>query len=391
MTLTTAPDPTQPDPDWEGPEPETAIVPAHEAEAITRWEALAHRITQLSHEAEGKVFHYRVPVDAKACRSYIASLRRVNGAIDRAHQDAKRVHLERGREVDRTSRTLKEAVQGLIKPHQDELDRIAAEKEFRIAQHRAVLDRIAALPEGVTTSAEADDRLQQLAAIDTSGLEEFRAAGEARHADAQSKLLELRDTLRQREADQAELEALRAERAAREQADRDERIRQEAVEAERRQAAEAAQRAEAARQAEQERQRLEAEEQAKKEREQADARERAEIERQARERAEFERREQDALAAAENARLAQERAEKREREAVAAQEQAKRAEKARQAAEALRIQQAEEAQRLRRDALRQKLADVIEGLQRQHGPLELAECIISGELHPAITVDWSKA
>jgi hypothetical protein len=34
---------------------------------------------------------------------------------------------------------------------------------------------------------------------------------------------------------------------------------------------------------------------------------------------------------------------------------------------------------------------VIEGLQRQHGPLELAECIISGELHPAITVDWSKA
>jgi len=339
---TTAPDPTQPDPDWEGPEPETAIVPAHEAEAITRWEALAHRITQLSHEAEGKVFHYRVPVDAKACRSYIASLRRVNGAIDRAHQDAKRVHLERGREVDRTSRTLKEAVQGLIKPHQDELDKIAAEEKFRIAQHRAVLDRIAALPEGVTTSAEADDRLQQLAAIDTSGLEEFRAAGEARAALASTPRFHA--AAAKATAVTACWTAFRAVQEMR-----------------------------------------------FAEREQADARERAEIERQARERAEFERREQDALAAAENARLAQERAEKREREAVAAQEQAKRAEKARQAAEALRIQQAEEAQRLRRDALRQKLADVIEGLQRQHGPLELAECIISGELHPAITVDWSKA
>jgi hypothetical protein len=55
------------------------------------------------------------------------------------------------------------------------------------------------------------------------------------------------------------------------------------------------------------------------------------------------------------------------------------------------IQQAEEAQRLRRNVLREQLADVIEDLQRQHGPLELAECIISGKLHHAITIDWSKA
>ena len=234
MTLSTAPDPTQPGPDWEGPEPETAIVPAHEAEAITRWEALAHQIAQASQEAEGKVFHYRTPADNKAARSYIASLRRLKGNIERARKDAKAVHLERGREVDNTAKTLEGAVQGLIDPHQDELDKIAAEEKFRIAQHRAVLDRIAALPEGVTTGDEADDRLLLLASIDTTSLEEFRTAGEARHADAQTKLLTLRDTLRQREADQAELEALRAERAAREQADRDERIRQEAVEAERR-------------------------------------------------------------------------------------------------------------------------------------------------------------
>ena len=363
--MTYTPDPTQPGPDWEGPEPETAIIPAHEAEAITRWEALAHRITQLSQEAEGKVFHYRVPVDAKACRSYIASLRRVNGAIDRAHQDAKRVHLERGREVDRTSRTLKEVVQGLIKPHQDELDKIAAEEEFRVAQHRAVLDRIAALPEGVTTSDEADDRLLLLASLDTTSLEEFRTAGEARHAEAQTRLLELRDTLRQQEADQAELEALRAERAAREQAERDERIRQEAVEAERQQAAEAAQRAEAERQAEQKRQHQEAEEQANREREKARA----------------------AHAAAEAARQAQEAAEQREREARAAAEAAQRAEEARQAVEAARVKQAEEAQLRRRDALRQELADAI----ALHGSATLPDLIISGKLHPAITIDWSRA
>ena len=363
MTLTTAPDPTQPSPDWEKPEPETAIVPAHEAEAITRWEALAHQIAQATQKAEGRVFHYRTPADNKAARSYIASLRRLKGSIERVRKDAKAVHLERGREVDSTAKTLEAAVQGLIEPHQRELDAIAAEEEFRIAQHRAVLDRIAAMAEGVTTSAEADNRLLLLSEIATSDLEDFRTAGEARHAEAQARLLELRDALRQQEADQAELEALRAERAAREQAERDERIRQEAIDAERRQAAEAAQRAETERQ----------------------ARERAEIERQARERAELERREQDALAAAENARLAQERAEKREREAVAAREQAQRAEEARQAAEVLRIQQAEEAQRLRRDALRQQLADVIS----LHGAAALPDLIISGKLHPAITIDWN--
>jgi hypothetical protein len=370
MTLTTAPDPTQPGPDWEGPEPETAaLVSVAKPEAITPWEALAHQIAQASQQAETKKFDYRTPVDNKAARAWIAHLRRLAGSIERHRKDAKAVHLERGRAVDNTAKALDEAVRGLIEPHARELDKIAAEEEFRIAQHRAVLDRIAALPEGVTTSAEAEARLQQLAAIDTSVLEDFRTAGEARHADAQTKLLELRDTLRQQEADQAELEALRAERAAREQAERDERIRQEAIEAERRQAAEAAQRAEAERQ----------------------ARERAEIERQAREQAEAQRREQAAIAAAEAARQAQEAAEQREREAVATAEAARAAEEARQAAEALRIQQAEEAQRLRRDALCQELADVIGGLQWPQAPLELAECIISGKLHPAITIDWSKA
>jgi hypothetical protein len=366
MTLTTAPDPTQPGPDWEGPGPETGtLVPAHEVEAITKWEALAHRITKASQEAEGKVFHYRTPSDNEAARSYIASLRRLKGDIERARQDAKDVHLQRGREVDSAAKALRESVQGLIDPHQDELDKIAAEEKFRIAQHRAVLDRIAALPEGVTTGDEADDRLLLLASIDTTSLEEFRTAGEARHADAQTKLLTLRDTLRQREADQAELEALRAERAAREQADRDERIRQEAVEAERRNT----EANRLAREVEAERQRLEAEEQASKERERAAARE------------------AEALAAAETARQAQEAAEQREREARAAAEAAQRAEEARQAMEAARVKQAEEAQLRRRDALRQELADVI----ALHGAAALPDLIISGKLHPAITIDWSRA
>lgn len=303
--------------------PETAIVPAAEAEAITRWEALAHQIAQASQDAEGRTFLYREPSDNKAARSYIAGLRRLRGSIERARKDAKAVHLERGRAVDSTAKALAEAVDGLIEPHQRELDAIAAEEQFRIAQHRATLDRIAAMSEGVATSAEADARLQQLAAIDTSGLEEFRTAGEARHAEATERLLELLDTLRQQEAERAELEALRAERAAREQA-------------------------------------------------------------------EAERRERDAIAAAEAARQAQAAAEERERQARAAAEAAQRAEADRQEEEARRQQQAAEAERLRRDAFTQHLADLIEEA-RDAGSLELAELIIAGQLHPAITIDWTKA
>jgi hypothetical protein len=102
----------------------------------------------------------------------------------------------------------------------------------------------------VTTSAEAQERLLELTAIDVEGLEEFSKAGANHQAEASEKLQQILDELRIREAELAELEALRAEKAAQQEAERIERIRQEvaaealavAAEAERR-AQEAEQRA----------------------------------------------------------------------------------------------------------------------------------------------------
>lgn len=318
---------------------QTAIVPAEETSAISRWEALAHDIAIASEQAEAKVFDYRSEYDNKAARSWVAQLRRLKGSIERARKDAKAVHLQRGREVDETAKTLESAVAALIEPHQLALDAIVAEEQARIHGHQMVLQRIQQLTENIIDSATADARLAELRTIDTSGLEEFRAAGEARHADAEALLLELGDRLRQQEADQRELEALRAERAAREEEERRERDRQAAIAEERR--------------------RQEAERQAAAE---------AAARREAEQRAQLE-------AAQRAAAEAEQRA-----AAAAAREQA------RLDAERERLAREDEARRTRQTALEAQLLEVLRPLNRQ----QVAAAIASGTLHPAVAIDWSR-
>lgn len=220
--------------------PETiSIEVQQQAEAISKFEALQHEIAIAAEESLTKQFDYESKQGNKQARSWIAELRKIKASIERARKAAKDVHLQRGRAVDAAAKELEKDVLVLIEPHDKEIRAIEAREEARVAAHRAVLDGIAQLTEGVTTSAEAQERLLELAAIDIESLEEFSKAGANRQAEAAEKLKELWDELRIKEAEQAELEALRAEKAAREEAERIERIRQEV-------AAEAEQRAEEA-------------------------------------------------------------------------------------------------------------------------------------------------
>jgi hypothetical protein len=337
--------------------PDGAIVPAGETTAISRWEAIACDIAIAEEAAATKRFDYRDDWDNKAARSYVHSLRLLKGKIERARKDAKAVHLERGRAVDEKAKLLEASVQGLIEPHETAIKAIEAEEQARIDAHRAVIDRITALVDAATAEGEAgiidvDTRLAELAAIDTSALEEFAQAGLNRQAEAIEQLGLLRDKLEAQEAQRIELEALRAQAAAREDADRIAR----AVEADR-----------LAREQEAERQRLEVQEQARKEREAAAARE------------------AQALAQVEIARRAQEDAERlareaAEREEARAKQEAEVAEQLRQAAV-----KAEEAKQQRRDSLEQALIDLLVTM----GPADAARAITDGTLHPAVKVDWT--
>jgi len=335
---------------------QAAIVPTAEAQAISRWDAIACDIAIAEEAAATKQFDYRDKWDNKEARSYIHGLRGLKGKIERARKDAKAVHLERGKAVDANAKLLEAAVQGLIEPHETAINAIEAEEQARIDAHRAVLDRIAALVEGVETAADAAARLMELQTIDPTTLEEFSEAGANRWAEALERLQTLFDTLAAQEAERLELEALRAEKAAREEAERIAQIQREAVEAERLRL-----------EGETERKRLEAEEQARQERQAAAARE------------------AQALAQVEVARRAQEEAERRaqeaaEREQVRAKQEAEAAEQLRQAAA-----KAEEARQQRRDAFVAAITATLTTMD----PGTAAAAIADGELHPAVQVDWS--
>jgi hypothetical protein len=337
--------------------PDGAIVPAGETTAISRWEALAFRIAEAEEKAPSKRFDYRDKWENKAARSWVNELRGIKGSIERCRKEAKAVHLERGKAVDDSAKLLESAVQGLIEPHETAIKAIEAEEQARIDAHRAVLDRIAVLAdaagaEGGDGIVDVDARLAELAAIDTSTLEEFAQAGLNRQAEAIEQLGLLRDKLEAQESQRIELEALRAQAAAREDADRIAR----AVEGDR-----------LAREQEAERQRLEVQEQARKEREAAAVRE------------------AQALAQVEVARRAQEEAERRaqeaaEREQVRLNLEAEAAEQLRQAAA-----KAEDAKQQRRDGLEQALIDLLITM----GPADAARAIADGTLHPAVKVDWA--
>jgi len=348
--------------------PGGAIVPAGETTAISRWEALALRIAEAEEESPAKQFNYRDKWGNKAARSWVNELRGIKGSIERCRKEAKAVHLERGRAVDDNAKLMESAVQGLIEPHETAIKAIEAEEQARIDAHRAVLDRIAVLAdaagaEGGDGIVDVDARLAELAAIDTSTLEEFAQAGLNRQAEAIEQLGLLRDKLEAQEAQRIELESLRAQAAAREDADRIARAQQEAVEADR-----------LAREAETERQRLAAEEQAHKEREAIAVRE------------------AQALAQVEAARLAQEEAERRlaeeveARKAQAAAEDERLEREAKEARDAAALRDTAIAkQRELRESLVVELAEALATMI----PETAATAIVDGTLHSAVQIDWS--
>jgi hypothetical protein len=291
-----------------------AIAVDQQTQAISRFEALSHEIEIAMQESLEKRFNYESKDGNKLARSWVSRLRRIKGSIERARKDAKAVHIERGKNVDAAAKSLELAVQELIDPHEREIKAIEGREQARIDAHRAVLDRILQLTEGIATSSEAQERLLELSAIDVSKLEEFAQAGANRQAEAGEKLRAIWEELVIRESEQAELEALRKEKAEREEAEKNERIQLEVA--------------------------------------------------------------ADAIAVAEAAEKRAKEAEQRAAEAEALISK-KEAETAIAEIEALS----------NRDALISAIAEAMAGMNR----LKIAEAIIDGKLHPAVSIDWSKA
>lgn len=271
------------------------------------------QLTKLREENKHAVFNYESPKGNKEARSHVYKLRQSKSAVERARKEEKQASLEYGRKVDAEAKDIISELDEMIEVHAAPLREIEEREKQRIANHEANLQEIRQAGE-YTSGNWSDipleamkDRLREIEDEDISPerWEEFSVEA-AQEKDKAIRLM--RDAIARREkhdAEQAELERLRKEKAEREKKEHEERIAREAEERARREAEERAQR-----------EREEAERKAKAEKEAAERRElelKLAAEKAQREREEAQRR-ADAAAKETEERLRRETEEARRKE-----------------------------------------------------------------------------
>lgn len=270
-----------------------------EQQGLAVYEEFRAQLGELEQWNSTQVFDYEDPVGNKEARSHIHKLRQTKGAVEKVRKAEKQEVLERGRRIDGEAREITERLDAMIAAHKAPLDAIEEREAMRQAHHERNLEHLRELGTPSNEPMSANDirrRLHELEGVVVNEVwEEYEPEAAKLKAAGLETLAEWLQRQEKHEAEQAELERLRAEKAEREQAERDERIRQEA--------ATRAQR--------------EAEERAEREREEAACREKEATER-------AERAERQAAEAAERGREEERRRHQEEQRAKEAQERQER-------------------------------------------------------------------
>ena len=217
MTATEAPATEAP----EAPAATDALALVAPTTVITQYEVLIDDIKEARAKAAEVTFDLTDKKGIAAAKSYVFSLRRLNGRIDDAHKEAKAETIERGKAIDRVKNVLREQVAALIQPHQDALDAIAKAEAERVAKHRQVIDTIkdaARVPFG-STSHQIAAIHRDIGAMDLAAMEEFEIEAKAAWVDTIQALTAAHTTAQEAEEREAELARLREE--ARLQAEKD--------------------------------------------------------------------------------------------------------------------------------------------------------------------------
>lgn len=257
MTTTTRPSTTKPPKPPKSatpppPEAETSLAPSLNTIEITQYEALQHEIA-IARQNAVEEFPYHTPQGNKAARSYVYTLRKLRGKIDRARKDAKAYALELGRQIDSQAKLLTVEVESLIAPHQAELDAIEQAEAERIAAHEQViaeirdagalaahaansLDTLDTSSAAATCVANLRTSWAEISRLDLSGMEEYRGEALAARAAAIDQFSQACLTLEQHQAELLATEREAEREAARKQAEREEAIRQAAAQAARQKA-----------------------------------------------------------------------------------------------------------------------------------------------------------
>lgn len=254
---------------------------------IAAYDEFRKQLSELRQHNNSVVFDYETPQGNKEARSHIYQLRKTKSAVDRVRKAEKAYYLEMGRKVDSEAKEIVAEIEDMIEVHQKPLDEIEQREADRKAKHESRIEHMRSLVEtGGETAAELKHRLAELASYQIGPQwEEYEPEAERIQRKGVEALQEGIAALEKYEAEQAELEELRREKAERDRKDHEARIAQEAEqrareEAEQREAAlkrqaqEAEERAARAEQEAQERAQREAEERTRQEKEAAEKRQR---------------------------------------------------------------------------------------------------------------------
>lgn len=332
---------------------------------IVAYNEFRAQLAELRTLNDSTVFDYEDPKGNKAARSHIYKLRKTKTAVDNCRKQEKKASLEYGRKVDSEAKEIISEIEDMISVHQKPIDEIERREEERVATILSKIEEIRGIPETFRGDDASFEILAEITRLDEDHItEEFYQEFIEQAAGAKQMTLDrLREMYinRQRyEAEQAELQRLRAEADAREKKEREKQIAKEAAERAKR---------EAEKKAERERIASEQREQALKD---------------AQERAEREKREAEERAA---------QAEKNAKEAAVRAAKEAEAKAKRDAEEKQRLEQAE---RERREANKRHCASInrnavkaimtIEGINQKQAK-EIVSMIATGNI-PNVSIQY---
>lgn len=196
-----------------------------QSSSVAQYQPFYAQLAQLEKDNSAMAFDYESKKGNKEARSHINTLRLTKGALERTRKVAKEESLRIGKAVDFEAKEIALRIEIMIDVHQAKVDEIEQREVSRIAGLSTRLAAILDIGSAADTSAATLEALAELQAvmIDDAWQEFAGDAGKAK--DAHQRTLATRlESLHKYEAEQVELERLRAQAAAREKQDRDDAI-----------------------------------------------------------------------------------------------------------------------------------------------------------------------
>ena len=206
------------------------LLPA-ESQGLAVYNEFRARVAELQREESSLVFDYGSPAGEKAARSHIYRLRQTKPPVEAARKAEKAASLEYGRKVDAEGKEIIDMIDAMIERHAKPLLEKEQREAERVRTHRLIIDYILSIQGDASQSSEflaAQCGILSAVVVDES-LEEFRDEAAIAYAERSTALQAAYAAAVKREQEDAELAALRAEKAERDRKDHEARIAAEAA------------------------------------------------------------------------------------------------------------------------------------------------------------------